>query len=125
MILATCARCGHTLQAPDAYVGRTAKCPSCGEPVRLLDPAASFPVLDQQDADRAPTKTPAGRVPAETVEPSPIRTLDVRIVGVKLPFWDMVVLLVTVALAALPALLALLGIGLLAAMVLSRLLRPG
>ena len=88
-------QCPHCLKQMDAGQelprGQRVECPFC---------AKTFSV----DTGTVVKNAPAASAPAPAVQTKPA-TDGVKIVGVNIPFFDMVVLLVEIALASIPALL--------------------
>ncbi len=93
-------QCPHCLKQMDAGQelprGQRVECPFC---------AKTFSV----DTGTVVKNAPAASAPAPAVQTKPA-TDGVKIVGVNIPFFDMVVLLVEIALASIPALLVLYGL---------------
>jgi len=65
-----CAKCGRVIVAKDEYAGRTAKCPGCGQGLRLpAQPAAApAPEAGGPAASEGPKDSRKARMPSEAAE---------------------------------------------------------
>ena len=62
--------CGARMSAPDTAAGKRVKCPKCGAALAVPAPAASFEVVDEDEATPPPPKRPPVKVarPASDVK---------------------------------------------------------
>lgn len=97
-----CPYCSQKMTADaELETGTPVECPKC---------AKTFAVTAGSVVDEAAERARAAK-PAPAARPAKPAPQDVRITGISIPFLDMVLLLVEIALAAIPAALVLCGIG--------------
>lgn len=60
----TCQSCSATLRAKESFAGRKSRCPHCGEPMRVPEPAAAEDVLEGADVFEEEDETFAPPLPS-------------------------------------------------------------
>jgi hypothetical protein len=68
--------CGHALSVPDAYAGKSGKCPKCGETIRIPAAKAASGSPKPPSVAPVPTKAKAPQTPAKTATPTSGGALD-------------------------------------------------
>ena len=55
-----CSKCGKTLKAKDSAAGKTAKCPSCGEPILIPQASKVYDAEDEYGSSTGPAEDSSG-----------------------------------------------------------------
>ena len=105
-IQVTCPHCSKTISAPDKFAGRNATCPACKNPIEIPSPDDEIEVPDfsqPQTVAVGPAKVEVAPAapPTSPYAPSGVASTGdhrelqrVKIVGIRLPFMDVLVLVV-------------------------------
>jgi len=100
----TCPHCGEQVKAPAGFAGKTAACPSCGKEFQIPTAVRASQPAVQRQPDPAVTLSPGQAQPRTDVSAVVVTDIDI-------PFMSMVLLLVKLAIAAIPAYLIVAFIG--------------
>lgn len=96
-----CPICKQALDADNKLAGQEMQCPACSRYILVPSSSHAMPVARKKDSD-ASSPAPPGTGPS-----SPSGSRPVRIVDINMPFMSMVLFLVKLSLAAIPAMIIL------------------
>ncbi len=103
-IQVTCPHCSKTINAPDKFAGKSANCPGCKNAIQIPSADDDFEVPDfgaTETVDVGPARidlAPAGPKSSPYVSPRSASSPDrgelqrVKIVGIRIPFMDVMIL---------------------------------
>ena len=95
--------CGRSMRVPDDAAGKRAKCKDCGIVFVVPDPKGASPVAPAV-TPQALQPTPAPGTEANPYQPAPSAPPSrVAVVDFDVPFWSLVVFLVKLSVASIPA----------------------
>lgn len=103
----TCPHCREEARAPADAAGQTVDCPACGKSFTIPSPASTRPPPVQTRAKTVPPQAPRQLPPSTEKQ-------EVIVTDIRIHFGSMVVLIITWAIAAIPAMIILALLGFLA-----------